>query len=284
MEGKRIFLGDHTGLVKLLSPEVSIFGSAGKGLGIINLVHNSSGLLVFRESGKADRLSVAEGSFEELRPGHSKIVEGLEFADELLLVYPDGTFALGDQRTQTSISACTGAFAFENTAAFCGNANCELWDLEQRTVKWTAWTTLPKETVNDTKCRVVRDIVYTVTENNELRLFDIRAGKKPRKNIQINKKGTTHCCALSALWVGENQGVFVGDAIGSVYSFDNQMRVLAKSKGRGVGAVTSIDVDDNNVYSCGLDRALMVYDREHMRIKLKKYLWQKLNKVVVVSD
>jgi hypothetical protein len=150
------------------------------------------------------------------------------------------------------------------------------------TQKWKGWTLKPREEVYDNQCWLQENLALTITANNEIMKFDFRAGKKPKIVEQLNKPGTTFFYPLQSIFCVEGF-VLVGDNAGQVYKLDQQLKVLGKTKGRSTGTVLSIASGMGKVFSCGMDRRLMVHDFNSLNLVDKKYLWQKLTKVIVVE-
>lgn len=279
MESRTIILGDHTGSIKVLDPEIHNLGPTGQGLGIINIIPSEEGFYAFRSLGSVDRFTL-EGTFTSVHDSSKKIIDGAIYNNSIILAYPNGEFGFNNHIYKTAIQECSGISNLDENLALCGDNNAEVWDLNKQSLKWKAWTFKPKDPVFDSKCWIDDRKFYVATTKNEVRIHDFRA-KKPQGIIMLNKEG--HGCNLpiSCLYVFEDN-LYVGDVAGHMYKLNKELKILGKTKIRSVGALQSIYCKESNVYSCGLDRRLMIHDCGSLKLVEKKYLWQKLTKVIVL--
>ena len=123
--------------------------------------------------------------------------------------------------------------------------------------------------------------LYIATTKNEVKYYDFQNGKKPSRYIKLNPEGHIYDFPISSLIVSNNY-IYAGDSIGHIYKLNSELKILGKTKGRSVGAINSIYAKENELYSCGLDRRLMIHDANSLKLLHKQYLWQKLTKVFVI--
>lgn len=278
MEGRTIIVGDHTGVIKVLNPQITSIGKPGPGLSVLSIIPKEDKYLAIRQNGNVDQFDL-DGNFESIKTGSKKILDGREIDNKIIVAYADGSFEC-DKTLKSGIPLCRGISACDNFFAFCGNSNSEIWDVNSEKLAWKARTIKPKEEVFDAKCVLFNSFLYVGTINNEIKVYDTRTMKKPSMVLRLNPKGHIYDYPISALFVN-NENVFAGDSIGHVYKLNSAFNLLGKTKGRSVGAIQSIFVKENELYSCGLDRRLMVHDANTLKLLNKQYLWQKLNTVVV---
>lgn len=281
MDTVRVLVGDHTGMIKIIDPDVRQLGSPGKHKQVLNILPKDEVFWVIHENGLISEFDDS-GQFNTLREATGKILDAFSMADSIGVVFHDGSIELGSNVLRTRQNACHGISNCLQDLALCGTTPVELWDLEKSKEKWKGWTLKPREEVNDNKCLLKSSQILTITSNNEIFMFDTRSGKKPQKVSQLNKPGQTFFYPLQTIF-SENELIFVGDTVGNVYKVNQDLTVLGKTKGRSTGSVLSIFEKNRKLYSCGLDRRLMIHDANTMNLIDKKYLWQRLTKVIVVD-
>ena len=281
MDTARILVGDHTGIIKIIDPNIRQLGSAGKHKLVLNIHIKNDVFLSVHENGLISEFDDS-GQFQTLREPSGKILDAYPINDSICVTFHNGSIELNTSLLQTRQTTCHGTSILLQDLALCGTTPVELWDLEKQKEKWKAWTLKPKEEVSDNKCWLKGSEILTITGNNEIFMFDIRAGKKPRRVSQLNKPGQTFFYPLQTIFNSEEY-LFVGDTVGNVYKVDNDLKVLGKTKGRSTGSVLSVFEKSGKLYSCGLDRRLMIHDVKTMNLLDRKYLWQKLTKVIAVD-
>lgn len=280
MEGRTIIVGDHTGSIKAIVPQVNFLCNGGSSLSVINIIPRHDKFLAFRVNGSIEEFSL-DGTFTTIKEPSTKIIGGSDFEGKELLVFPNGTFEFSSITTQSGISECKGFDLNLSSLSLCGKSNAEIWDINTAKLVWKARTKLPREEVFDTKCKLSENLLYTTTTKNEVKMHDIRTGKKPTRYIRLNPEGHIYDFPISSLNVTEDL-IFVGDSIGHVYKLNQKFEVLGKTKGRSVGSIQCICVKENEIYSGGLDRRLMVHDIPSMKLLHKQYLWQKITSILVL--
>jgi WD40 repeat protein len=279
MEGKSILVGDHTGLIKFFNPKLTILGSSGPDRSVLNLLTKDEAFYAIRLNGVIEEFDL-NNNFKQLRPASKKILDGALIDDKFLIAYKDGHYELETQSCKTGMSSCRGISSNQNLLSLCGDSKAEIWDINTNKLYWKCKTPKAVEEVHDSKCLLKGNYLYTATINNEIKLYDTRTGKKPSLYTRLNPEGHIYNYPISAIFIDDGL-IYVGDAIGHVYKLDGALKVLGKTKGRSVGAIQSIFVKENLLYSCGLDRRLMIHDAKSMKLIDKQYLWQKLTKVIV---
>lgn len=141
-----------------------------------------------------------------------------------------------------------------------------------------------REKVNDIRCAFIDpQTVVVSTAYNQVRTYDIRAGRKPVKTSQLNKPGTQYCLALISMHLAANSHIFVGDTVGHVYKLNDDLQTVKKVKDRGNGAVRDITTNEEFLFTASLDRSLRVYDYETLELQRKVQLWQKLNCLALIG-
>jgi hypothetical protein len=281
MDTSRILVGDHTGIIKIIDPNIRQLGSPGKHKLVLNIHTKDEVFWSVHENGLISEFDDS-GQFNTLREPSGKILDAYPINNSICVIFHNGTIELDTSLLQTRQTNCHGGSILLQDLALCGTTPVELWDLERQKEKWKGWTLKPKEEVQDNKCWLKGSEIITITGNNEIFMFDIRAGKKPRRVSQLNKPGQTFFYPLQTIFNSE-EFLFVGDTVGNVYKVDNDLKVLGKTKGRSTGSVLSIFEKSGILYSCGLDRRLMIHDVKTMNLLDRKYLWQKLTKVIAVD-
>ena len=278
MEERTIIVGDHTGTIKVLTPQLSSLCSASSA--VLNIIPRNDKFLAVRVNGTIDEFDLT-GNLLTLREGKQKIIDGAVSNDRELVTYPDGTFEIEDNKTKSGISECKGISVYNELIALCGRSTSEIWDINTAQLKWKAWTRVPREEVFDTKCIFEKNLLYVATSKNEIKIHDTRTGKKPSAYIRLNPEGHIYDFPISSLYLREDS-ILAGDSIGHIYKMSKSFKILGKTKGRSVGAIQSIHSKEDEIYSCGLDRRIMVHDVNSMKLIHKQYLWQKLTKILVV--
>lgn len=281
MESYKVLVGDHTGMIKIVDSDIKAIGSPGKHKGILNIQQIEDVFWCIHEDGSIQEFDET-GLFSSIRAPSEKIVDGCSVLNQPCVAYHNGNIDISGRTAVTQQTQCLGLSSYSNTLSLCGTSPIEVWDLATLQQKWKAWTLKPRDPVHDNKCHIKENLITTITANNEVVLFDMRSSKKPRKISQLNKPGSTFFYPLETLCVNEDL-VFVGDSVGQVYKLDSDFKVLGKTKVRSCGAIMSIASKNDKLWSCGMDRRLMVHDVKTMNLIDKKYLWQKLRKVVVIE-
>lgn len=124
-------------------------------------------------------------------------------------------------------------------------------------------------------------VVAVVTGHHHVRIYDVRAGRRPVKSVTEGEFPYT-CMALS----GDGSSIVAGDTTGALRRFDvSTLRVSGSYKGIG-GALRDVDVHPTAdvVASVGLDRCLRLHDLKTRRLLHRVYLKQRLNCVVFAAD
>lgn len=166
----------------------------------------------------------------------------------------------------------------------------KVWDINTQKKIWNS-KNLPNNAVRLAPKIWVKDIVYlseqpdkiaTATGHAQVRLYDIKAQRRPLFNVEVGKK--PFMCATAT---PDGNYLMLGNTIGEVYKFDLRMRKSCGAfKGKTVGSIRSISVHPTEPWiSCAsLDRHLRVFDHQSRQLKLKVYLKQRLNGCVFLNE
>ncbi|TPX43186.1 hypothetical protein SeMB42_g00245 [Synchytrium endobioticum] len=117
--------------------------------------------------------------------------------------------------------------------------------------------------------------LVTSTGYHQVRLYDIKAAKKPVMSCEV---GDTPLRTITVLNANE---VLVSDATGELTCLDIRQggRVMGKYKG-STGAVRSVCIQNGHVAAVGLDRFLRIYHIKTRRMLHQVYLKQRLSSVL----
>jgi WD40 repeat protein len=163
----------------------------------------------------------------------------------------------------------------------------QAYDLTTQQPTWKAWVLSIaniREKVNDLRCVFSTPQSVTVTTAyNQIRSYDLRAGRKPVKSTQLNTPGTQYALALVSLHLSPSCDYFVGDTVGHVYKLNADLQLLRKVKDKGNGAVRDVSSNGELMFTASLDRSLRVYDYDTLELQRKVQLWQKLNCLALLA-
>jgi len=204
-----------------------------------------------------------------------------------------------DEITVASNATCC---AMLGTSAVVAGKDVEvrLWDLQERACVFTA-KNVAKDKLdvavpvwNTSVCWLAPHLICAGTAFNRLRVYDVRAQRKPVQDwsLQTIARGPTGTLApnrtVTALHGGGGGGddeavVVVADSMGSVRKIDVRTGKSPGSFAGAVGSVRGVHVRDGVVATCGLDRYLRLYSLATTAVQSKVYCKQRLNAVVLVG-
>ena len=123
-----MIVGDHNGVIKILTPEIKSFGNPGENLSILNILNRNDKFLAFRVNGTIEEFD-CNGNFIEIKRGTRKIIDGTDANGKEVVAFLDGSFEIDSTILKSSISNCKGISYYNNSLALCGNSNSEIWDI-----------------------------------------------------------------------------------------------------------------------------------------------------------
>ncbi|XP_061726074.1 WD repeat-containing protein 74 isoform X1 [Cydia pomonella] len=112
-----------------------------------------------------------------------------------------------------------------------------------------------------------------------IRLYDIRAQRRPVCNIELEKMAAT-CIAPGR----DERQVMVGFGRGQLHAVDFRASRLDKGFKGAAGAVTAVAVSQAAVYSASLDRHLRVHCYNTKQLLYKQYLTSKLTGLLIQTE
>lgn len=251
-------------------------------------------VIVGRKNGEVDVINDNSKQMRQLLPALREEMVGMVVCDGKMARLLKSGKVMVEQSTFKADGNLPAHITARGVFAAIGSKNTtvQVYDIPQCKQVWKA-KNLKKtgDNINselpifDTKCEwLSENILATCTAFNEVRLYDIRASKRPTKHLQLNKD-TDNCYyplyALSSS--ADGRFLFTGDSIGHLYKLDitADLQILGKVKEVNVGAVRDLQCTANLVIACGLDRYVKVYNQDTLELLDKALLWQKLNVMMV---
>nr|ACO11747.1 WD repeat-containing protein 74 [Caligus rogercresseyi] len=122
-------------------------------------------------------------------------------------------------------------------------------------------------------------ILSYVSRHSHIRLYDVRAQRRPLVSFGYPNKEPLTCMALTH----DSKGVLVGSSQGGLAHFDLRMGLkgmVKKYKG-SVGSIRSIAYENGHFAAVGLDRFIRIYSLEKRIKQSRLYLKSRLNHVVL---
>mmetsp|Transcript_16663 Transcript_16663/g.29955 ORF Transcript_16663/g.29955 Transcript_16663/m.29955 type:complete len:306 (+) Transcript_16663:29-946(+) len=291
-----VLVGDDSGLVKSLEPgddeeiKVKVYGEQQANTAVRALIVDPEGtVIVGRKLGQVDKLSLETEQFEALNAPQASEMLSMSYWDgKTVKLYKNSHIEVGSSTFRVENSKPRFAAVSSGNCAVAGkDFPLQTYDLTTQQATWKAWILSIeniREKVNDLRCVYAdpQKIVVT-TAFNHVRLYDVRAGRKPVKNTQLNTAGTQYCLGLISLHQAPSSHYFVGDTVGHVYKLNEDFQILKKVKDKGNGAVRDIISNEELLFTASLDRSLRVYDSDTLELQRKVQLWQKLNCLALIS-
>lgn len=192
---------------------------------------------------------------------------------------------IGDNEIKINYTEPRDFDVFETKLGVCGKGGvAEIFDLNTSSSLWKARPQERHENTLDLSCLLKNHELIVGTGNNEIKIYDIRAARKAVKVQRLNPKDLSCDYAINTLSFSDNKEyMYAGDTIGHVYKINMQLVIIGKTKGRSVGSIRAIQESSGFLYSCGLDRNLRIHELGSLQLAEKKYLWQKLNSILVMD-
>ena len=264
-----------------LPDQIKTFGNSERGASVVFLHKGSDQILVGRKNCKVESLDPVKETFTEVMPQTKlELAFGGVWEEEVVRGFSNGFVEVGSGKFKSGVKEMK-AVAFKEKLAVCGKDVPEVRDANLNTV-WRGRTLKREETIFETDCEWLDPCCLVTCDTfNTLKIYDIRAGKKPTSTKTFNDKHSTCYFSFTKLSVG-SEYLCVGDAIGHIYKVDLSLGLLGKTKGRSVGAIKALETSDSGVYSAGLDRTLRVHSPS-LDLLHKTYLWQKVTSLIVLS-
>lgn len=301
-----MIIGDETGLVKCKSHSVLNFqeknsvrsyGEQAVARNVRSLLLDDEGnVVVGRKSGEVDIINDRSKQMREHLPALREEMIGMALCDGKMARLLKSGKVMVEQSTFKADGNLPSHITAQGVLAAIGSKNTtvQVYDIPQCKQVWQAKnlkktgdganSELP---IYDTKCQWLGEgLLATCTAFNEVRVYDIRTGKKPVRNTQLNKDSENCYYPLYAITSSrDSRYIFTGDSIGHIYKLDlGDLRILGKARDVNVGAVRDLQCTDTLLVSCGLDRYVKVYSQETMELMDRALLWQKLNVMLVNSS
>lgn len=300
-----MIIGDETGLVKCKSHPVLNFqeknsvrsyGEQAMGKNVRTLLFDEEGCVVVgRKSGEVDVINDQSKQMRQLLPPLREEMVGMVVCEGKVARLLKSGKVMVEQSTFKADGNLPSHIVSKGSLAAIGSKNmtAQIYDIPQCKQVWKAKNlkktgdSLNSELpVYDTKCHWLgENLLATCTAFNEVRIYDIRTGKRPVRHSQLNRDTDNSYYPLYAITSSpDSRFIFTGDSIGHIYKLDiGDLRMVGKIKEVNVGAVRDLQCTGTMLVSCGLDRYVKAYGQETLELQDRALLWQKLNVMLVNS-